>query len=185
MKNILLRKKNPDRLISDSEMPERRMKRSLSAFDLTALGVGATVGAGIFALTGTAAAGKTTVGAPPAFVDTPVLNFMLQRFTGGPVELGRLGAGPAITISFLVAALACALAALCYAELAAMIPVSGSAYTYAYATLGEMIAWIIGWDLVLEYAVGNIAVATSWSGFFVELAYNTLGIKFPLWLVAD
>ncbi|HEY3132100.1 MAG TPA: amino acid permease [Acidobacteriota bacterium] len=185
MKNILFKRKNPDQLISDSEMPERRMKRSLSAFDLTALGVGATVGAGIFALTGTAAAGKTTVGAPPAFVDTPVLNFILQRFTGGSLELGRLGAGPAITISFLVAALACALAALCYAELAAMIPVSGSAYTYAYATLGEMIAWIIGWDLVLEYAVGNIAVATSWSGFFVELAYNTLGAKFPLWLVAD
>ncbi|HEV8132606.1 MAG TPA: amino acid permease [Acidobacteriota bacterium] len=185
MITVLLKKKDPDQLISDSETPERRMKRSLTAFDLTALGVGATVGAGIFALTGTAAAGKTTGGAPPAFVDTPVLNFILQPFAGGAVELGRLGAGPAITISFLVAALACALAALCYAELAAMIPISGSAYTYAYATLGEMLAWIIGWDLILEYAVGNIAVATSWSGYFVEFIYNMLGLKFPLWLVTD
>jgi APA family basic amino acid/polyamine antiporter len=161
------------------------MKRSLSAFDLTALGVGATVGAGIFALTGTAAAGKTSVSAQSTFVDTPVLNLMLQTVTGGVEQFGRHGAGPAIVISFLVAALACALAALCYAELASMIPVSGSAYTYSYATLGEMLAWIIGWDLILEYGVGNIGVATSWSGYFVELLYNTMGIKFPLWLVAD
>ena len=77
--------------------------------------------------------------------------------------LGRPGAGPAVVISFVVAAIACGLAALCYAELAAMIPVSGSAYTYSYATLGELVAWIIGWDLIMEYAIGNIAVAISWS----------------------
>lgn len=182
---MLLRKKDPDRLIAESETADRKMRRSLSAFDLTALGVGATIGAGIFALTGTAAAGKTAAGVPPAFIDTPVLNFLLQAVTGGTLELGRLGAGPAVTLSFLVAAFACAFAAFCYAELAAMIPVSGSAYTYAYATLGELLAWIIGWDLILEYMVGNVAVATSWSGYFVELAYNTLGIRFPLWLVAD
>src|SRR5438105_807211 len=137
---MLLKRKDPDQLIRESEAPDRRMKRTLSAFDLTALGVGATIGAGIFALTGTAAAGKITAGAAPAFIDTPVLNFILRAFAGGEPQLGRLGAGPAVTISFLVAALACALAALCYAELAAMIPVSGSAYTYAYATLGQMIA---------------------------------------------
>ena len=184
MLKFLLKRKDPDRLISDSEVPERRMKRSLSAFDLTALGVGATIGAGIFALTGTAAAGQGS-GAGGTFIDTPVLNLILQGLTGGAPELGRQGAGPAIVISFLVAALACAFAAICYAELASMIPVSGSAYTYAYATLGEIIAWIIGWDLILEYAVGNIAVATSWSGYFVEFVYNITGIRFPLWLVAD
>ncbi|MBI4456348.1 MAG: amino acid permease [Acidobacteria bacterium] len=182
---MLLKKKDPDRLIRESETPERKMRRSLSAFDLTALGVGATIGAGIFALTGTAAAGKSAIGIPPSLIDTPVLNFIVKGLAGGTLELGRLGAGPSITVSFLVAALACAFAAFCYAELAAMIPVSGSAYTYAYATLGEMVAWIIGWDLILEYMVGNIAVATSWSGYFVEFAYSTTGIKFPLWLVAD
>ncbi|HEY2931758.1 MAG TPA: amino acid permease [Acidobacteriota bacterium] len=184
MLTFLLKRKSPDQLIGDSETPERRMRRSLSAFDLTALGVGATIGAGIFALTGTAAAGQAS-NATGTFIDTPVLNFIIQGLTGGSLELGRLGAGPAIVVSFLVAALACAFAAICYAELASMIPVSGSAYTYSYATLGEIIAWIIGWDLILEYAVGNIAVATSWSGYFVELIYNTIGLKFPLWLVAD
>jgi basic amino acid/polyamine antiporter, APA family len=88
-------------------------------------------------------------------------------------------------ISFLIVAVACGFAGLCYAELAAMIPVAGSAYTYAYATLGEIFAWIIGWDLILEYAVGNIAVASSWSGYFLKLAYSLLGLKFPLWLVSD
>ena len=83
--------------------------------------------------------------------------------------LGRPGAGPAVVLSFVVAATACGFAALCYAELAAMIPVSGSAYTYSYATLGEIIAWIIGWDLILEYAVGNMAVAVGWAGYFVKL----------------
>jgi APA family basic amino acid/polyamine antiporter len=86
-------------------------------------------------------------------------------------------------LSFVVAGIACGFAALCYAELAAMIPVSGSAYTYSYATLGEIIAWIIGWDLILEYAVGNMAVAVGWSGYFVRLCGSLFGLKFPLWLV--
>ena len=88
-------------------------------------------------------------------------------------------------LSFVVAAVACGFAALCYAELASMIPVSGSAYTYSYATLGEIIAWIIGWDLILEYAVGNMAVAVGWSGYFVRLCGSLLGLKFPLWAVND
>ena len=90
-----------------------------------------------------------------------------------------------MVISFFIAALACAFAALCYAELAAMIPVSGSAYTYAYATLGKAITWVIGWDLTLGCAVGNMAVATSWSGYFLKLCDSLFGLRFPLWLVTD
>src|SRR5256884_3703725 len=102
-----------------------------------------------------------------------------------PLVFGRPGAGPAVMFSFVVAAIACGFAALCYAELASMIPVSGSAYTYSYATLGEIIAWVIGWDLILEYAVGNMAVAVGWSGYFVKLCGSLFGLKFPLWLVSD
>src|SRR5438105_10381129 len=88
-------------------------------------------------------------------------------------------------LSFVIAGIACGFAALCYAELASMIPVSGSAYTYSYATLGEIVAWIIGWDLILEYAVGNMAVAVGWSGYFVQLCDSLFHLKFPLWLVND
>src|SRR5437588_8494644 len=116
-------------------------------------------------MTGTAAAGQSF----SSRLETPVLNFIQAWFSGGEVLLGRAGAGPAIAISFIVAAIACGFAALCYAELASMIPVSGSAYTYSYATLGEIVAWIIGWDLILDYAVGNMSVAVSWSGYFVDL----------------
>ena len=161
--------------------PEREMKRSLTALDLTALGIGAIIGSGIFALTGTAAAGQSF----SSKLETPVINFIQGWMMHAEVSLGRTGAGPAITISFIVAALACAFAALCYAELASMIPVSGSAYTYSYATLGELIAWIIGWDLILEYAVGNMSVAVGWSGYFVSLCGSLFGVKFPLWLVND
>src|SRR5438477_5204230 len=157
------------------------MKRTLGAFDLTCIGIGAIIGSGIFAMTGTAAAGQTF----SSRLETPVLNFIQAWFAGGEVLLGRAGAGPAIAISFVVAAIACAFAALCYAELASMIPVSGSAYTYSYATLGEIIAWIIGWDLLLEYAVGNMSVAVGWSGYFVQLCGSLFGLKFPLWAVTD
>ncbi len=132
---------------------------------LTCIGIGAVIGAGIFSLTGTAAAGQTFASG----LETPVINFIQAWFSGTGVVLGRAGAGPAIAVSFIVAGIACAFAAFCYAELASMIPVSGSAYTYSYATLGEIVAWIIGWDLILEYAVGNMAVAVSWSGYFVQL----------------
>jgi APA family basic amino acid/polyamine antiporter len=132
------------------------LKRSLNKWHLTALGIGATIGAGIFATTGTAIAGD-------------------------PV---RLGAGPAIVFSFLLTAVACGFAALCYAEFAAMVPISGSAYTYAYASLGEFVAWIIGWDLIVEYAVGNIGVAIGWSGYFRELLSH-FGLDLPAWLATD
>ena len=163
------------------------MKRALSAFDLTCLGIGAIIGAGIFALAGTAAAGEQAH-ATASLWKTPVLNFIQSYLTHAELVLGRPGAGPAVVFSFVVAAIACGFAALCYAELASMIPVSGSAYTYSYATLGEIVAWIIGWDLILEYAVGNMAVAVGWSGYFVQL-FGSLRppftLKFPLWLVND
>jgi len=132
------------------------MKRTLGPVALTSLGIGAIVGAGIFASIGSAIAGDT----------------------------GHLGAGPAIVISIVIAGITSALAALTYSEFAAMIPISGSAYSYAYATLGELIAWIIGWDLILEYAVGNIAVAIAWAGYFDSLLRG-FGIDMPRWLVTD
>jgi APA family basic amino acid/polyamine antiporter len=164
-------------LIAEAYHPDRLMKKTLTAFDLIAFGVGATIGAGIFSMTGTAAAGQ--VAADIDFLSTPLINFILSS------PLGREGAGPAVVISFLIAAFACGLAAMCYAELAAMIPVSGSAYTFAYAALGEVIAWIIGWDLILEYAVGNIAIAVSWSDYFLQFLYNAFHMKLPLWLSTD
>src|SRR5436189_2605350 len=178
----LFRTKSPDLLIREAQAPERQLKRSLTALDLTALGIGAIIGTGIFGLTGTAAAGEQIAA---SVWKTPLLNFLQAWMTHSEIAFGRPGAGPAIVFSFFVAAIACGFAALCYAVLAAMIPVSGSAYTYSYATLGEIIAWIIGWDLILEYAVGNMAVAVGWSGYFVRLCGSLLGLKFPLWAVND
>ena len=186
MASQLFKTKSPELLMRESERPERQMKRSLSALDLTALGIGAIIGTGIFALTGTAAAGER-IEAVTSKLGTPVLNFIQSWITHSDLVLGRAGAGPAVVFSFIVAAIACGFAALCYAELASMIPVSGSAYTYSYATLGEVVAWIIGWDLILEYAVGNMAVAVGWSDYFVKFLYSVSqgSIKFPLWLVLD
>jgi basic amino acid/polyamine antiporter, APA family len=164
-------------LIDEAYHPDRALKKTLSATDLVAFGIGATIGSGIFALTGTAAAGQ--VAAAQDWISTPIINFILHS------PLGRDGAGPAVCLSFVFAAIACGFAALCYAELASMIPVSGSAYTFAYAALGEVIAWIIGWDLTLEYAVGNIAVAVSWSDYFLHFLYSLTGLKLPLWLSTD
>src|SRR6476469_445959 len=177
----LFKTKSPDHLIAEAAAPERQMKRTLNAFDLTCIGIGAIIGTGIFALIGTAIAGQTF----PTRRETPILNFIQAWLSGADVMLGRAGAGPAVAISLFVAALACGFAALCYAELASMIPVSGSAYTYSYATLGEIVAWIIGWDLILEYAVGNMAVAVGWSGYFVKLCGSLFGLKFPIWTVTD
>ena len=184
MASQFFKTKSPDLLIRESEAPERQMKRSLSALDLTALGIGAIIGTGIFALTGTAAAGEPVTTAASRLT-TPVLNFIQSWVSGADVVLGRPGAGPGVVFSFVVAAIACGFAALCYGELASMIPVSGSAYTYSYATLGEIVAWIIGWDLILEYAVGNMAVAVGWSGYFVKLCHSLFGLDFPLWAVTD
>ena len=168
--------------MAEASAPNRQLKRALSAFDLTCVGIGAIIGAGIFALAGTAAAGEQV---EASLWKTPILNFITSWITHAELVFGRPGAGPAVMLSFVVAAVACGFAALCYAELASMIPVSGSAYTYSYATLGEIIAWIIGWDLILEYAVGNMAVAVGWSGYFVQLCGSLFGLKFPLWLVND
>jgi len=152
----LLRTKSLDAILADAERGTDHLKRVLGAFDLTLLGIGGVIGAGIFALVGTAAAGDSA----------------------------RPGAGPALMLSFLLTGVACAFCGLCYAEFASLVPISGSAYTYAYATLGELIAWIIGWDLILEYAVGNVAVAVSWSGYFCELLKG-FRIEFPKWLATD
>src|SRR5437588_5353417 len=178
----LFRKKSPDHLIAEAAAPERQMKRALGPFALTCIGIGAIIGTGIFALAGTAAAGEQLAA---SIWKTPVLNFIQSWISHAPLVFGRPGAGPAVMLSFVIAGVACGFAALCYAELASMIPVSGSAYTYSYATLGEIIAWIIGWDLILEYAVGNMAVAVGWSGYFVKLCGSLFGLKFPLWAVTD
>ena len=172
----LLRRKSIDRLVEQSEAPGRCLKRTLGPVSLTALGVGAVIGTGIFILTGTAAAGETV--AIPSVLKAPVLD--LLRFGSAALSTsGRPGAGPGIALSFLLTALACGFAALCYAELASMIPIAGSAYTYAYATLGEIFAWIIGWDLILEYAVSNMAVAVGFSAYFNDLLDSVFGIHLP------
>ena len=132
------------------------LHRSLGVWQLTALGIGAIIGAGIFSGAGTA-------------------------ISGGP---HHVGAGPALVISYILVAVACGFAALCYAEFASLIPAAGSAYTYAYASFGELMAWIIGWDLIIEYAVGNIAVAVSWGAYFQTLLEG-FGLGLPAWLATD
>ena len=163
----LLARKSIDKLISESEEPEHRLKKSLGPWSLTALGIGAIIGSGIFVLTGTAAAGEYFQA--PNLIHAQVLDLIVNFFRSGSAQgvlmHGRPPAGPAIAVSFILVAIACSFAGLCYAELASMIPIAGSAYTYSYATLGEIFAWIIGWDLILEYAVSNVAVAVGFSGY--------------------
>jgi len=143
----LFRRKILQHLLEEIDMEQHRLQRSLTAFDLTILGIGAIIGVGIFVLTGTAAA----------------------RF-----------AGPGIVLSLCISAGACLFTAFCYAEFASLMPVAGSAYNYAYASMGEMIAWIIGWDLILEYIVASIAVAIGWSGYFVNIM-QAAGVTIPVW----
>jgi APA family basic amino acid/polyamine antiporter len=143
--SALLRTKSLERLNADAEAGEHTLQRTLGPWSLIGLGIGAVIGAGLFSLTGIAAAQH---------------------------------AGPAVVISFAIAALGCCFAGMCYSELAGMIPVAGSAYTYAYATMGEFVAWIIGWDLVLEYAVGAATVSVSWSQYVVRFLHQ-LGIDLP------
>src|ERR1051326_896300 len=147
-------------LVSETERAGQSRKRALGAGDLIMLAIGAVIGAGIFGAIGSAAAGQL----------------------GPHGEVIRVGAGPALVVSFVLLGACCALAGLCYAELAAMIPQAGSAYAYSYATLGELVAWIIGWDLILEYAVGNVAVAISWGDYFKSLLAS-FGVHLPVWLV--
>jgi len=172
--------KSIDRLITDSEAPSRQLRKTLGRWSLVGLGVGAIIGSGIFVLTGTAAAGENFEA--PSILHAQVLdlivNFVRHGSMAGVLLHGRPAAGPAIAISFILVAVACSFAGLCYAELASMIPVAGSAYTYSYATLGEIFAWIIGWDLILEYAVSNVAVAVSFSGY-LKAQLSTFGIALP------
>jgi APA family basic amino acid/polyamine antiporter len=159
--------KSIDKLIAEAQEPEHRLRKSLGPWSLTALGIGAIIGSGIFVLTGTAAAGEHFE-APSilhAQVMDLVVNFLRTGTTSGVLMHGRPAAGPSIAVSFILVAIACSFAGLCYAELASMIPIAGSAYTYSYATLGEIFAWIIGWDLILEYVVSNVAVAVGFSGY--------------------
>jgi APA family basic amino acid/polyamine antiporter len=172
----LLRTRSIDALIAASEEPDKRLRKSLGPWSLTALGIGAVIGSGIFTLTGTAAAGK--VERVESILHATVLDLALHGGHAGSM-LGRPGAGPAITVSFLLVAIACLFAGLCYAELASMIPVAGSAYTYAYAILGEVFAWIIGWDLILEYAVSNMSVAVGFSAYLQDLGDNLFGFHLP------
>jgi APA family basic amino acid/polyamine antiporter len=150
MASVLICKPLKQILEEAGQENEHSLRRTLGPFQLTALGVGAIIGAGIFVLSG----------------------------------LGAHYAGPGLMLSFVLSGLGCAFAGLCYAEFAALIPLAGSAYTYAYATLGELFAWIIGWDLTLEYAMGASTVSSGWSNHFVELM-NVLHIKIPLWLAYD
>jgi APA family basic amino acid/polyamine antiporter len=150
----IFRTKNLDQLVH--EAAETRLKRSLGSIDLISLGIGAIIGTGIFAVIGTAAAGDAL----------------------------RPGAGPGIMLSFFLTAVACAFCGLCYAEFASLVPVAGSAYTYSYATLGEVVAWIIGWDLIIEYAIGNVAVAIAWAAYFHQMCEG-LGLHIPAWLSVD
>jgi len=163
--------KSIDKLISDSEHPATRLNKTLGPWSLTALGIGAIIGSGIFVLTGTAAAGEYFQA--PSILHAQALdlivNFLRTGSTAGALMHGRPPAGPSIAISFFLVAIACSFAGLCYAELASMIPIAGSAYTYSYATLGEIFAWIIGWDLILEYAVSNMAVSVGFSAHIVDL----------------
>jgi APA family basic amino acid/polyamine antiporter len=157
MKLGLFSRKPIAQLLAEGENPQG-LRRVLGAGDLIMLAIGAVIGAGIFGSIGSAAAGQL----------------------GPNGEVIRVGAGPALVISFLLLGACCALAGLCYAELASMIPQAGSAYAYSYATLGELVAWIIGWDLILEYAVGNVAVAISWGDYFKSLLGGWF--EMPVWL---
>src|SRR6202163_1722349 len=172
----LLRTKSIDALIAASEQPEHRLKKSLGVWSLIALGIGAVIGSGIFTLTGTAAAGVHFE--TKSILKAPVLDLLLNGGDAATLT-GRAGAGPAISVSFVLVAIACSFAALCYAELASMIPIAGSAYTYSYATLGEIFAWIIGWDLILEYAVSNMSVAVGFSAYFNDILDNLFGFHLP------
>ncbi len=172
----LFRTKSIDALIAASEAPDKRLRRTLGPWSLTAIGIGAVIGSGIFILTGTAAAGETL--SYHSILHAPVLD-LLRHGPDAVSTIGRPGAGPGIALSFLLTALACSFAALCFAELAAMIPVAGSAYTYSYATLGEIVAWIIGWDLILEYAVSNMAVAVGFSAYLNDILETLFGVHLP------
>src|SRR5260370_6307533 len=167
--NQLFRNKSIDALIAASEEPGKKLSRSLGVWSLIALGIGAVIGSDIFTRTGACAAGVHFQ--DKSILKAPVLDLILNGGDAATLT-GRAGAGPAISVSFVLVAIACSFAALCYAELASMIPIAGSAYTYSYATLREIFASIIGWVLILEYAVSNMSVAVGFSAYFNDLLDN-------------
>jgi APA family basic amino acid/polyamine antiporter len=176
----LFARKSIDKLISEAAEPGHQLKKTLGPWSLTALGIGAIIGSGIFVLTGTAAAGEHFE-APSVFhaqVMDILWNLLSHGSVHGALMHGRPAAGPAIAVSFILVAIACSFAGLCYAELASMIPIAGSAYTYSYATLGEIFAWIIGWDLILEYAVSNVAVCVAFAGY-LKAPLSQIGVTLP------
>lgn len=154
--NGIFRRKNLDRMLAEVESRQEKLKRVLGAFDLTILGIGTIIGAGIFTLAGTAAAGSE----------------------------GHVGAGPGLILSFILSGTLCALTALCYAEFASMIPIAGSSYTYTYSTLGEFTAWVLAWTLMLGLGIGNITIVCGWSGYLFQMfeGYQSL-LHLPDWLV--
>jgi len=156
IRSRLFHRKSLEAMPQDAQPSEPQLRRALGPLQLTLLGIGAIIGAGIFATIGTAAAG----------------------------DLSRLGAGPALMVSFVITAIVCGFSALCYAEFASLVPLSGSAYSYTYATFGELVAWIIGWDLIIEYAVGNVAVAISWANYCKTFLAG-FSIVIPDWLSMD
>src|SRR5574337_1430899 len=176
MATQLFHKKSIDKLVAEADAPGHQLRKSLGPWSLTALGIGAIIGTGIFILTGTAAAGEVLQ--VRSLWKAPLLDILLHGSNAAGMA-GRPGAGPGIALSFLMVAMVCALAGLCYAELASMIPIAGSAYTYTYATLGGIVAWIIGWDLVLEYAVSNMAVAVGFSAYFNDILDGVFGVHLP------
>jgi basic amino acid/polyamine antiporter, APA family len=165
--------KSIDKLIRESEEPENALKKSLGPWSLTALGIGAVIGSGIFTVIGTAMAGQKFD--TPTISSTPLIHYLLTH----TAMAGRPGAGPALALSLVLVAIVCVFTGLCYAELASMIPIAGSAYTYTYATLGELVAWIIGWDLILEYAFSNMSVSVGFAAH-IEALFEWFGIHFPL-----
>jgi APA family basic amino acid/polyamine antiporter len=169
----LLARKSIDKLIRESEDPEHSLKKSLGPWSLTALGIGAVIGSGIFTVIGTAMAGQHFD--QPSIGATPLIHWMLTH----SAMAGRPGAGPALALSLVLVAVVCAFTGLCYAELSSMIPIAGSAYTYTYATMGELTAWIIGWDLILEYAFSNMSVSVGFAAHIVDLL-DWFGVHMPL-----
>lgn len=172
----LFRRKSVDALIAAANEEGKRLSRTLGPWSLIALGIGAVIGSGIFTLVGTAAAGE--VRSFESFLHVPLLDLLVQG-ANSSYTFGRPGAGPGVALSFLLTAIACGFAALCYAEMACAIPVAGSAYTYTYATLGELTAWMIGWNLILEYAVSNMAVAVGFSAYFNDILHALFGFHLP------
>jgi len=176
LRGQLVARKSIDKLIRDSEEPDHALKKSLGPWSLTALGIGAVIGSGIFTVIGTAMAGQKFD--TPEVSNTPLIHYLLTH----TAMAGRPGAGPALALSLVLVAIVCVFTGLCYAELASMIPIAGSAYTYTYATLGELVAWIIGWDLILEYAFSNMSVSVGFAAH-IEALMEWFGLHPPaMWI---